>query len=266
MDGGGDAATQPFAPPTLLLAVNDSDDDIDITLSPDELELLFVSDRAGNLDIWRARRTSIGAAWSAPVTASELNSTSVETDPELSVDGLTVLFSTQRSPSQRNDIWRATRTSTALPFGTPARLAELSASGDECCAVMTADELHAVFAGQPLGSDIKLYVSSRSSIASTWGAPALLAEVDTGSQESNPFLTPDGLTMYFDSDRPGGAGGRDLYVATRPHVGAPFSPPRRISELSTSAEERDAWLSPDGHRLYFSSNRTGDFELYVAER
>lgn len=270
-DGTGDGAVLPdaaqaFGPPVLLAGINDGGEDVDLTLSPDELELLFVSGRGGNQDVWRARRTSIGAAWSAPMLASELASASVETDPELSADGLTVLFSSQRSPSQRNDIWFATRASTAQPFGTPARLAELSGSGDECCAVMTADQLHVVFAGQPLGSNIDLYVSSRSSVAATWGTPVRATELDTSSQESNPYLTPDGLTVYFDSDRPGGAGGRDLYVATRPDVDSPFSAPRRISELATSADERDPWLSPDGRRLYFSSNRSGDSELYVAER
>jgi len=264
-DGGVDSAAQTFGPPMPLLGINDSGDDVDITLSSDELEILFVSGRGGNQDIWRARRTSIGDAWSTPVLASELNSASIETDPEISVDGLTVLFSSQRSPSQLNDIWSATRTSTALSFGTPTRVAVLSASGNECCAVMAADELHVVFAGQP-SSNIELYVSSRGSVASTWGAPALVTELVTTSQESNPYLTPDGLSVYFDSDRPGSAGGRDLYVATRPDVGSPFSTPQRISELATSDEERDTWLSPDGHRLYFSSSRSGNFDLHYAER
>lgn len=264
-DGGVDSAAQAFGPPTPLLGINDSGDDVDLTLSSDELEILFVSGRGGNQDIWRARRTSIGAAWSTPVQASELNSTSVETDPEISVDGLTALFSSQRSPSQLNDIWRATRTSTAISFGTPTLVANLSSSGDECCAVMTADELHVVFAGKP-GSDINLYLSSRGSVVSPWGTSALVTEIETSSQESNPYLTPDGLILYFDSDRPGGAGRRDLYVATRPDVGSPFSTPQRISELATSDNERDAWLSPDGHRLYFSSDRNGDFDIYVSER
>jgi len=264
-EGGVDSAAPAFGPPTPLLGVNDSGDDVDLTLSSDELEILFVSGRGGNQDIWRARRTSIGAAWSAPVLASELNSASVETDPEISVDGLTVLFSSQRSPSQLNDIWRATRTSTTISFGAPTLVASLSSSGDECCAVMTANELHVVFAGKP-GSDINLYLSSRGSVAATWATPALVAELETNAQESNPYLTPDGLTVYFDSDRPGGAGSRDLYVATRPDVSSPFSTPQRISELGTSDNERDAWLSPDGRRLYFSSNFNGDFDIYVSER
>jgi len=263
--GGVDSAAQAFGPPMPLLGINDSGDDVDLTLSSDELEILFVSSRGGNQDIWRARRTSIGGAWSTPVLASELNSASTETDPEISVDGLTVLFSSQRSPSQLNDIWSATRTSTAVSFGPPVRVAVLSASGNECCAVMAADQLHVVFAGE-LSSNTELYVSSRGSVASAWRAPALVTELVTTSQESNPYLTPDGLTVYFDSDRPGGAGGRDPYVATRPDVGSPFSTPQRISELATSSEERDPWLSPDGHRLYFSSRRSGNFELYFAER
>jgi hypothetical protein len=265
MSDGTTTATGPFGPATPLVGVNDSGDDVDGGLSSDELELLWTSSRSGNAEIWRARRTAIGAAWSSPALATELDGTSVESDPEISVDGLTVLFTSQRPPSGLGDIWIATRTTIASPFGPPVRVPDLSTAANECCAVMTTDELNVVFAGVP-SSDAELFSSSRATQASPWGSRALIGELDTTSQESNPYLTPDGLTVYFDSDRPGGAGGRDLYVATRPAVTAAFSAPTRISELATSSDERDAWLSPDGHRLYFSSNRNGNFDLYVAER
>ena len=41
-------------------------------------------------------------------------------------------------------------------------------------------------------------------------------------------------------------------------------PLRRIDELSTDSDERDPWLSPDGRELYFSSDRSGQYAIYVA--
>src|SRR5688572_1560239 len=37
--------------------------------------------------------------------------------------------------------------------------------------------------------------------------------INTSSYESSPFLTPDGHTLYFSSDRPGGHGRKDIYVS-----------------------------------------------------
>jgi Tol biopolymer transport system component len=42
--------------------------------------------------------------------------------------------------------------------------------------------------------------------------------------------------------------------------------PERLSELATEALDEDPWVSPDGRVIYFSSERSGNREIYAAER
>jgi hypothetical protein len=37
-----------------------------------------------------------------------------------------------------------------------------------------------------------------------------------------------------------------------------------LGSLNTDADERDPWLSPDGQRLYFASDRDGVLNIYEA--
>ncbi len=50
----------------------------------------------------------------------------------------------------------------------------------------------------------------------TWTEPMNLGnDINTNATECIPFLAPDGYTLYFSSDRPGGQGSNDIYVSKR---------------------------------------------------
>lgn len=57
------------------------------------------------------------------------------------------------------------------------------------------------------------------------GEPVSLDNVNSPGKELDPYVTADGLSMFFAGDR---AGGRGIYVATRPSVWHPFDPPELI--------------------------------------
>jgi Tol biopolymer transport system component len=57
----------------------------------------------------------------------------------------------------------------------------------------------------------------------------------------------------------------DIRFSTRDDLGAHFSDPLPVTGLNTDADDRDPWLSADGKRLYFSSDRVGELDIYVAE-
>ena len=93
-----------------------------------------------------------------------------------------------------------------------------------------------------------------------------------GGEDVTPFLSRDGLSLYFVSTRPGGYGDLDLYVSTRESRTADWGPPQNLGPNVNSAD-RAYWptLSPDGHRLYFAVTPVvpggyGDFDLYVSRR
>ena len=85
--------------------------------------------------------------------------------------------------------------------------------------------------------------------------------VDGPSDELAPSFSNDYL--YFASDRPGGAGGLDLYRA-RFHEGE-FEAPERLGDaLQSAADDTDPAPSADDGLLVFASERGGDFDLYEA--
>ena len=52
------------------------------------------------------------------------------------------------------------------------------------------------------------------------------SELNTPSQDGCPIQSPDGLSLYLASNRPGGKGGLDIWVASRASSGAPWRDPR----------------------------------------
>jgi OOP family OmpA-OmpF porin len=50
----------------------------------------------------------------------------------------------------------------------------------------------------------------------TWTEPKSLGKkINTKYDEMTPYLSPDGVTMYFSSDRPGGKGDNDIWMSRR---------------------------------------------------
>ena len=82
-----------------------------------------------------------------------------------------------------------------------------------------------------------------------------MASINTPAGEGTPFLSDDALALYFYSDRAGGAGGRDLYRATRSSAQADFSDVRVIEGLNGGADDHMPWTAPDGLGIYFASTR-----------
>jgi Tol biopolymer transport system component len=88
--------------------------------------------------------------------------------------------------------------------------------------------------------------------------PKAVAAVNTpASSERAPVLSSDGLHLYFASDRPGGNGLLDIYVAHRARRDDSFGPTEAVAELNSTDAESPGWISPDNCELYFSSDRSG---------
>lgn len=61
-----------------------------------------------------------------------------------------------------------------------------------------------------------IWASTRETTQDAWSTPVnLRAPVNSEYQDGGLALSCDGTAMYFFSERPGGFGGRDLYVTTR---------------------------------------------------
>jgi hypothetical protein len=126
----------------------------------------------------------------------------------------------------------------------------------------------------PLGGDRLYFSSAPSGIAGdiaeatfsnlTFSAPTWALQL-ANSDEGDPVVTADGLTLYYRSDQ-AVTGAYDIYVTTRPAVGVPFAVGVPVPSLNSAADDGPSWLSPNGCRLYLSSDRDGTNDIYVATR
>jgi Tol biopolymer transport system component len=97
------------------------------------------------------------------------------------------------------------------------------------------------------------------------------SELNTPSQDGCPIQSPDGLSLYIASNRPGGKGGLDIWVATRATTGAPWGAPQNIGEPVNSAAD-DFCPTPVGkHGLFFVSREAlpgacGQGDIYFTHR
>src|SRR5262249_45932526 len=107
----------------------------------------------------------------------------------------------------------------------------------------------------------QLYTATRTSATKTFEPPALIAELV--SQEGgnvSPTVTPDGLTMYFESTR---TGLHQILQVTRDAVTSPWSPPMLVDRI-VMKEEGGPYALPGGV-LYFHSTGPGDLDIFRAD-
>jgi WD40 repeat protein len=123
----------------------------------------------------------------------------------------------------------------------------------------------------PESDELVYGIQAHSFANSEWSAPENLgATINTPANEQGPTLSHDGLTLYFGSDRAGGSGIFDLWVARRACLDCPWEPPVNLGAVvNTAASETGPSLSIDGHLLFFTSARSGGQggqDLYASHR
>jgi Tol biopolymer transport system component len=111
--------------------------------------------------------------------------------------------------------------------------------------------------------------AERSERHSEWSDPINLGlMVNSEFNELTPEMSPDGRSLYFASDRPGGRGGNDLWVSRRSSGEMPWGAPVNLGPvINTEGADAAPHLTRDGHRLYFSSEREpGNLDIWVSWR
>jgi hypothetical protein len=248
------------------------------TLTGDLLEIYFTSDRGGGGDVWFARRSDIYHPFAAPAPVTEVNTSTFETSSAISPDGLTLWFGSDRpNGAGTTDIWVSNRANRTATWSTPLNVTALNTAAED---IPRPPGQHGLV--MPLSSKAataavyQTFFASRPSQGATFGTPVLVSSLMLPDRSTvDGFLSDDGLTIFF-SRAPlvatadgapvpdGGMPTADLFVAFRRSVDAPFDFSLPLDELNTPGDERDPWLTPDGHTLYFTSDRDGSLNIYTA--
>ena len=104
---------------------------------------------------------------------------------------------------------------------------------------------------------------------SEWSEPVHLdAPINSPFRELGPQLSPDELSLYFGSDRPGGHGDVDIWAVHRDCLECAWGTPVNL-DINSEQSDGGPSFSPDGHVLFFSSNRPGGYgadDIWVSYR
>jgi Tol biopolymer transport system component len=259
-----------FQAPELITGLGlDASDLYGPSLSADGKTLYFDStDVSGDHHIYVATRTDRGTDFSAGKLLAAVNATNSDGCPSISNDGLNLyFFSTRPGGAGGRDLWVASRSTVQGKFGTPKVLTSVNDVGDDNLQWISADELTIIFSSVRNAVLAHLYIAHRSSKIADFSTPVALGGVNgTTSREDRAALSNDGLTLYFTSNRTGGAGDRDIWVATRPNTQSDFANVTNLQAINSTARDADVALSADETEMVFSSKRSGQFRLYRSIR
>lgn len=185
---------------------------------------------------------------------SGVNTTDAEYFPALTADGETLIFT--RQINENEDFWMShfkdNTWTTAVPLSTKINTIRYN----EGAQTISPDGKYLFFTGcnRPDGMGrCDIYVSHRE--GNDWGEPYNVgAPVNSEFWESQPTISPDGRTLYFISNRPGGSGGYDIWKSTITED-AKWGPAINLGpEINTAYDENTPFLHADGKTLYFASN------------
>jgi Tol biopolymer transport system component len=164
-------------------------------------------------------------------------------------------------------------------WGAPENLTSAVNSGAfDGCPSITKDGLNLLFMSTRGASTFDIYVTQRETLDSPWGTPISLgSDINTDAYaELCPMLTISGRYLFFVSNRPGGQGDNDIYVARRLSKDS-FTEWSQPVNLGPGVNSTGPELSPslfedeDGTvYLYFSSGlRPGGLgfgDIYVSQQ
>lgn len=193
--------------------------------------------------------------------------------PVLTVDEQTLIFTGRRgiTPQYDEDIYMSQKDQHGN-WRKPESLSDhINSPLNEGTCTIAADGRTLIFTScEAQGSfgSCDLYITKK--IGDEW-APAknLGAHINTSAWESQPSLSADGRTLYFVSDRKGGVGRRDIYVAQIDDTGQWAQAQNVGPGINTERDEVSPFIHVNGQTLYFSSDGLpglGSFDLYVSEK
>lgn len=188
--------------------------------------------------------TNLGAA---------INTANREYLPALTADGQNLIFS--RTIDGNEDFYISRKSNKQWQTATPLS-AQINTKYNEGAQSISPDGKYLFFTGcnRPDGfGSCDLYVSHKS--GNDWDTPFNLgAVVNSSSWDSQPAISPDGSTLYFVSNRPGGFGGYDIWKTVLNSEGDWGKPENLGPDINTAYDEHTPFVHPDGKTLYFSSN------------
>jgi hypothetical protein len=207
----------------------------------------------------------------SPVNAGPgINTSEDEYWPSITADGSTLIFTKQQlnsSQQPQEDFYVSTFADNmwqvAVNAGWP-----LNTQQNEGAQSLSSDGRYMYFTAcdRPGGmGSCDIYFTAFND--GKWTVPVNLGSpVNSSSWESQPSISADGRMLFFSSSRPGGFGGKDIWVSMRGDNNN-WSKPVNLGEtVNTDGDEMSSFIHFDGKTLYFASDGhtgMGGFDIYM---
>lgn len=209
-------------PVNLGPVVNSPASEVAPSISADGLSLYFCDwgiprpGGFGETDLWVTKRATKDDPWEEPVNLGPtVNSSAHEVTPEISFNGLELYFEADFPGGVgTHDLWVTTRATLDDEWGEPINPGPMvNGTGWEHCPTISADGLTLFYDSQVLGGEghaaNDLMVTRRPTLDGKWTKAVSLGHAYSAHYASD--LSADGVTLYFDSDHPGGSGENDIW-------------------------------------------------------
>jgi WD40-like Beta Propeller Repeat len=254
--------------------LNTQYNDMYAVLTADGLTVYFTSDRPGTVggnDLWVSRRESTEAPWGEPENLAILNTTSDDSLPVLSTSENFMYFHSDRPGGcGAGDLWRSQRNPVSGEWTAPVNMGcVVNTTATETAPSFYANDdlgLTTIYFGsnRPGGiGDFDIYETTSTNEdleSAVFGPGVLVPELSSLGRDTRTFVRRDGREIFITSNRTGGVGGLDIWVATREDSSDRWSTPVNPGPpLNSAADDGSPALSRDGRTLYFFSTRPGGF-------
>lgn len=235
------------------------------TLTRDGTQLYFTRQERGQSESTLGRAELLGGAWTEPSALRfETWEVTDASSPAVSLDGSALWFGSRLDGSLSTDIWFSSGGGDT--WSAPEKVDSLNSESDDVPRPPALDDTIMPLSSKRNAQHYQIFFATRRAPDQPWQnvSDRELENVNSPDYETvDGFLTDDGLTLYF-SATPGAHA--DLFRASRTALGESFGAPEALDEINgPDSDERDPWLRHSDSRLFFSSNRSGVYEIYSAQ-
>jgi outer membrane protein OmpA-like peptidoglycan-associated protein len=191
----------------------------------------------------------------------EVNSAYGDYSPVLTADQSTMIFTSRRASSTGGKMYDGGRFFEDIYIS--HYINNKWTAAENIGSPINTEENEASVGISPDGQEILIYkddngdgnIYSTTLNGDVWTAPVKLnSNINSKHWEPSAFISANGQIIYFASNRPGGFGGRDIYLSMKTENGEWGKAVNMGKTINTEYDEDSPFIHPDGVTLFFSSN------------